>query len=493
MAGQGMHLDMQIRQRLEQRQVLSLQTIQSLNILQLATADLQNLISDELLQNPTLDVADGDENGRSDVSAVGQAVADEPPAPKTESGETYEEAFEYLQRNTDIDDLSSSFKSVRARDDGEPDAKQEAFNNLAAPNESLSEHLLDQLRLYEPKPENWPLVEHIVYSLDARGYLEYPLTEIVTALKNAYTVEQAQAALKVVQSLEPRGVGARDLSECLLLQINETDPDYPHLRDLLTKHWDDVAKNRLPKIAKDMGVEIEDVKMFMEMLTTLNPSPGLLYSSESQHYIVPDVVVEENEKGEFTVRLTRENVPRLSLNEQYLRMLKDRQGDKATLNFVKSKITSARQLIEAINQRQSTLERVSNAIVKRQQRFLREGVAQLAPMKMQDIADELGIHHSTVWRAVYGKHVETPQGVLPLNSFFTGGMPSSESDGGTVSREAVKLKLKELCEGEDKRKPLSDMALSKKLADAGIPASRRVVTKYREEMGIADSRVRRSY
>jgi RNA polymerase sigma-54 factor len=163
------------------------------------------------------------------------------------------------------------------------------------------------------------------------------------------------------------------------------------------------------------------------------------------------------------------------------------------MNFLKGKLNHARALIEALEQRQSTLERVANAIVRRQEKFLREGMSALAPLKMQDIADELGIHHSTVWRAVYGKYIETPQGILALNSFFTGGMPSSGSDDGAISREAVKLKLKQLIEEEDKKKPLSDMALAKKLSESGIEASRRVVTKYREEIGIADSRVRRAY
>src|SRR5690606_35480617 len=174
----------------------------------------------------------------------------------------------------------------------------------------------------------------------------------------------------------------------------------------------------------------------------------------------------------------------------YLKMLEGRKGDKETLNFVKGKLNQARALMDAIDQRQSTLERVANEILKRQQEFMYEGVSGLKPMKMQDIADELGIHHSTVWRAVYGKYMQTPQGIKAMNTFFTGGLPK---DDGETSREAVKEKVKEIVDGEDKKKPLSDMAIAQRLDKAGIKASRRVVTKYREELGIPDSRVRRAH
>ena len=487
-----MSLDLNMRQRLEQRQVLSLQTIQSLNILQLATTDLQNLIEKELEENPTLEMAaeEHEAPAEGDNAAISEAIAQETPEVTLPSGESFDDALEYLSRNTDADDYQSS-RSLKARYDGEPDAKQEAFNNVAAEEKTLAQHLLEQLRMRNIAPQDQPLFDAIVHSLDERGYLAYPLTDIAT-LANA-SLSDAEQALREVQALEPKGVAARDLAECLLLQVRETDPDYPLFKKLLTVHWDDVLKNRLPKLAKDFGVEVEDVKALIEMLSVLDPHPGMAFSHVARQMMTPDVVVEEDEQGVMRVRLTRENLPRLGLSDYYRKLLKEKQGDKATLNFLKGKINNARQLIEALEQRQSTLERVANAIVRRQEKFLREGMSALAPLKMQDIADELGIHHSTVWRAVYGKYIETPQGILALNSFFTGGMPSSGSDDGAISREAVKLKLKQLIEEEDKKKPLSDMALAKKLSESGIEASRRVVTKYREEIGIADSRVRRAY
>ena len=488
----GMSLDLNIRQRLEQRQVLSLQTIQSLNILQLATADLQKLIDKELEENPTLEMAAEEvETPEIKNTADGERErAEEAQDQVTPSGESYDEALEYLSRNTDIDEFQGA-RSVRVRDDGEPDAKLEAFNNIADKGVTLSEHLLEQLRLRGMQPEDRPLFDAIVHSLDERGYLSYPLQDI--ANQAGVTVADAEEALREVQELEPRGVAARDLAECLLLQVKPTDPDFPLLKKLLTEHWEDVLKNRLPKLAKDLGLNVDEAKGLLEILSVLDPHPGHAFAHAPRQMVTPDVVVEEDEKGQLKVRLTREHLPRLGLNDYYLRLLKEKSGDKATMNFLKGKLNHARALIEALEQRQSTLERVANSIVRRQEKFLREGMHALAPMKMQDIADELGIHHSTVWRAVYGKYMESPQGIIDMNSLFTGGMPSSGDDQGAISREAVKVKLKALIDAEDKAKPLSDMALAKKLGEGGIEASRRVVTKYREELGIADSRVRRAY
>jgi RNA polymerase sigma-54 factor len=494
MSGPGMSLDMSVSQRQELRTVLSMQTIQSLNILQMSTADLQDLVREELLENPTLEMGeDRNEEAPTEVEReerVHEEMANEEAGEATtEVGETYEEVYEFLQKNTDVDEFVP--RSGQAAGNGEPDAKQEAFAQVAAPGEDLSDHLLEQLRLQEIDELDWPLIEAIVFSLDHRGYLEYPLEDIVKSFEGKYCLEEAEWALELVQSLEPKGVGARSLSECLLLQIGEDDPDYPKLKELLTSHWDDVLKNRLPKVAKSMGVDIEELKLLLDLLGTLDPQPGAAYSPSPTQVVTPDVIIEEDEDSDgFKVRLTREYVPKLNISPSYLKMLEKKKDDKETLKFVKTKLNNARQLIDAIDQRQSTLERVAREILKRQEDFMREGIGALKPMKMQDIADELGIHHSTVWRAVYGKYMQTPQGVVMMNKLFTGGLPK---DDGETSREAVKDKVKGIVDEEDKKKPLSDMAISKKLAEAGIKASRRVVTKYREELGIPDSRVRRAH
>jgi RNA polymerase sigma-54 factor len=489
-----MSLDMRVSQRLEQRQVLSLQTIQSLNILQMATTDLQQLVSEEMLQNPTLesDGPEGEGGAEAEAAApVAAAEADfdrESPEPRTEVGETYEEVHEFLQRFVESEDTAPG--RSHARNDGDADGKQEALQNSAAPGECLADHLLEQLRLADTPEAEWPLLEQIVYSLDSRGYLAYPLEDVVRSLDGRCTQEQAHAALAKVQALEPRGVGARSLAECLLLQVGTEDPDYEKFRQILTVHWQDVLRNKLPQVARAMKVSLEEIKALLEMLGTLNPHPGALYSEVPSQVVTPDVIVELDDNSQWRVRVTGQHMPRLAISHSYLRMLERKEGDRETLQFIKSKITAARALLDAIGQRQSTIERVARAIVKRQEDYLRYGVSGLRPMKMQDIADELSIHHSTVWRAVYGKYMQMPHGIVAMNTLFTGGLPRDEGD---HSREAVKLKVKEIIDGEEKRKPLSDLAITQRLKQDGIHASRRVVTKYREELGLPDSRVRRRH
>jgi RNA polymerase sigma-54 factor len=491
MSGPSISLDLRVGQRLEQRPVLSLQTIQSLKLLQMGTLDLQEMIGNEMLENPTLEMSAEDPPEaptelEQQEAVRAEIIEQQAPELTTEAGASMDEVFDFLQKHTDFDEYSPR---TRAGSNGEPDGKQEAFNNVATPSRGLAEHLLEQLRLQGVDELDLPLLEEIVYSLDYRGYLTYPLEDVVKALDGRYTLEEAEWALRTVQGLEPRGVGARSLSECLLLQVGQNDPDYEQLKVLLTRHWDDVLKNRVPRIAKEMRISHDEVKLLIDMLGALNPQPGSIYNETPTQIVTPDVIVQPDGDG-FAVRLTRENLPRLSISPYYLHMLEKRKVDKEALNFVKTKVNHAKQLIEALQQRQSTLERVANSIVRRQEDYLRWGMSGLKPMKMQDIADELGIHHSTVWRAVYSKYMQTPHGIVAMNDLFTGGLPK---DDGETSREAVKLRVKEIVDGEGKRKPLSDMAIAKLLADAGIQASRRVVTKYREELGIPDSRVRRQH
>jgi RNA polymerase sigma-54 factor len=502
MSGPGMSLDMRVGTRLEQRQVLSLQTIQSLKLLQMATTDLQALVEEQMLENPTLETSTEDPpespTELEQQERVHEQLQDELHEPATNDGDSLDEAFEFLRRHSEIEDFSTR---RAASDNGEPDGKLEAFSNVASAGGQLADHLMQQTRMLEIDELDMPLIEQIIYSLDPRGYLVYPLEDIVKSLDSRYSLEEAEWALGFVQALEPRGVAARSLAECLLLQVGEDDPDYEHLKTLLTVHWEEVLKNRLPQIAKAMKLPLEEVKLLVDLLGTLDPHPGAQYNDEPTQVVAPDVIVEEDDNGEFQVRLTRENLPRLSISPQYLKMLERKSGeldgelDKEALNFVKSKVHNARQLIEALVQRQSTIERVARAIVTRQPEYLRHGMAALKPMKMQDIADELGIHHSTVWRAVSGKYMQTRHGIIPMNSLFTGGLKAAASSesGADVSREAAKLKVKELVDNEDKSKPLSDLAIAEQLRQQGIKASRRVITKYRDELGIPDSRVRRQH
>jgi RNA polymerase sigma-54 factor len=488
-----MSLNIGVGQRLSLRPVLSQQTIQSLSILQMPTAELQGLISKELLENPTLEASDFDRpEAPTDYEAELQTHAEiqaEKPIPESDSGAGMDEIVEFLQKNTDIDEGVRASNRV-SKGAGEEDAKQEVFNQIADVGEDLHDHLMAQLRERECDDLDIPLLEAIVFSLDHRGYLEYPLQDIIVTLQGRYTLEEAEWALSVIRMLDPIGVGALDLADCLLLQIGEQDPDYPLLKRLLTEFWEDVLKNRVPDIARKLKITKEEVKTLISLLGTLNPHPGSAFSHSRAPAITPDVIIDYDDEDNLRVRLTREHVPRLNISPTYLKLLQDNAGDKEALGFIRNKVRNAQTLIDAIDQRQSTLEKVSRRIVSRQPEFIRDGLSGLKPMKMQEIADEIGVHHSTVWRTVNQKYMQTEHGVFEMNDLFTGGLQSGDGD---MSREAVKIKVQEIVDNEDKRKPLSDLAIGKALDEFDIKASRRVVTKYRKELGIPDSRVRKQH
>ncbi len=289
--------------------------------------------------------------------------------------------------------------------------------------------------------------------------------------------------------MEPRGVGARDLRECLLLQVTDDDPDAALQRTLIRDHLDDVKRNKLPRVAKAMGLEIAELYDLVHGLARFSTRPGAAYSGGPIRYIRPDVVVEW-EDGEYCVRLINDYLPRIGLAPNVRKMLKEARNDPKVREYLKRKVDSAKWLIEAIAQRQSTLERVAKEIVKRQRDYLDFGVNHLRPLKMQEIADVLGIHVSTVSRAISDKHVQTPRGIVPLKFFFTGG--TENEDGGIESRLSVKDRVRSLIDDEDKSKPYSDDQVAEELAKQyGLEIARRTVTKYRKALGIPSSRQRR--
>lgn len=493
MSGPGMNLSISIGQRLSLRPVLSQQTIQSLSILQMPTAELQSIISKELLENPTLEAQDFDTpDAPTEYEAELQSHAEivaEKPMPEGETGAGMDEIIEFLQRNTDIDERVRTSSRV-SKGAGEEDSKQEVFNQIADAGDDLHDHLMAQLRERNIDDLDMPLLEAIVFSLDHRGYLEYPLQDILVTQEGRYSIEEAQWALETVRSLDPLGIGAENLADCLLLQIGEQDPDYPFLKRLLTDYWEDVLKNRVPDLARKLKVSKEEVKVLISLLGGLDPHPGSAFSHMRAPTVTPDVIVDYDAEDNLQIRLTREYVPRLNISPTYLKLLQENASDKEAMGFIRNKVKNAQTLIDAIDQRQSTLEKVSRNIVRRQPEFIKDGLSGLKPMKMQEIADEIGVHHSTVWRTVNQKYMQTEHGIFEMNDLFTGGLQAGDGD---MSREAVKIKVQEIVDNEDKKKPLSDLAIGKALDEFDIKASRRVVTKYRKELGIPDSRVRKQH
>jgi RNA polymerase sigma-54 factor len=344
---------------------------------------------------------------------------------------------------------------------------------------------------FDLKPELRTMADRIIYNLDANGYLQSSLEDLLGADADEEELALARKALAVVQRLDPPGVGARDLRECLLLQLTPGMPYFEQLQTLISSHLEDLEHNRLPVISRRTGYSIELIQETLGELRKLNPKPGAEFTDTVVPTVTPDVFVEPAEGGGYKVRLEDGRTPTLFISPYYRKLLSSGDANEETREFIKRKLNAAQWLIDSIEQRRSTLTRVSQAIVDHQTEFLDKGPEAIEPLKMQQIADKVGVHVTTVSRAVDDKWIQTPRGIFPLKRFFCGGTVSA--DGEEVAWDAVRLKLQEIIDHENKQHPLSDDQLVQELAGHGITVARRTVTKYRKAMDIPSSRQRRDW
>ena len=389
--------------------------------------------------------------------------------------------------------------------DEEGDRKHDAMQNMASRPQSLQEYLTDQLAYLDLPPEQLKLMRHIIPHIADTGYLgfldekdrffPYTLEDVAQTYSQTYsepvTLEQVEEALHHVQKLDPPGIAARDLRECLLLQLTPETPYREILRPLIQNHLEDIEHNRLPAIQRRTGFDLHDIKTAIEQLKRLNPRPGAQFVEEQIPYVVPDILVERTEEGEYTVRLLDDWLPNIYVSKHYIDLIRDKSIDEATRNKLKEKIQAAQWLKESIEQRRHTLEKVTKAIIRRQKAFLDKGAEHIEPLKMQQIADEVGVHVTTVSRAVDDKWAQTPRGIFPLKRFFGGG--THTATGEEVAYETIRQKMLEVIEKEDKSNPLSDEDLMQRLQEAGYPVARRTVTKYRKMANIPSSRQRKDW
>ncbi len=448
------------------------QMIQAMQILQLSSLELEERIEQEITENPFLEVKE-----------AGEGEEGEKPA---EDGPSVESMLEDLER---YERDAPPRTRVSAE---EADKKLEAMNNTPAQYHSLGDSLLDQIALSGFDERRRAIAEYLVYSLDARGYLTDPLDKLIEASEiPGLTPEELGGVLADLRVATHPALGARDLKECLLLQLEPMGVDTPFLRALITDHLEDITTNRLPHVARATGHSLDDIKQAIETIRMLDPNPGRDYGEFPAETIHPDVVVEEID-GRFEVRLTRQGVPDLTVSPAYREMLKTAGGVEAVRKWIKQRLESARWFIEAVHQRQNTLLRIARAVFERQQGFLDKGVKALVPLRMLEIADVSGVHISTVSRAVAGKYAQTPHGILPLRFFFSGG--TTNASGEQTSQASIKQRIKELVEKEDTKEPYSDDALAELLKQReGISIARRTITKYRKALGIASSNQRRVF
>jgi RNA polymerase sigma-54 factor len=481
--------------RMVQKQTLAPRMIQSMEILQLPMMALQERIEQEMQENETLELQEldpdlpeeQDEDVNPDAPTVQERelVVDE----KKNNEEDFERLLQLDEEWPDHFEERSRPSATRLEEEGE--RKHDAMANAVDRPESLNDYLHHQLSWFDIEPPVRQLCDRIIYNLDANGYLQGRLEDLLDPDAPPTQLDLARRALAVVQKLDPPGVAARDLKECLLLQLTPGMENYEQLKTLIANHLEDLEHNRLPQIERKTGYSLELIKETLEHLRHLNPKPGAAFSPTYVQPVQPDVFVELTEEGRYKVRLEDGRTPNLFISPYYRKLLMNGETDEKTREYIKRKINAAQWLIESIEQRRNTLTKVAQAIVEHQTEFLNKGPESIEPLKMQQIADKVGVHVTTVSRAVDDKWIQTPRGIFPLKRFFVGGTVSAAGD--EVAWDTVRMKLQEIIDKEDKANPLSDDDLVTELCKHGLTVARRTVTKYRKAMSIPSSRQRRDW
>jgi RNA polymerase sigma-54 factor len=496
-------LGLEPRQTQQLVQKLAPRMIQSMEILQLPTLALLEKIDQALNENPVLELQDFEPEAAEDG-----APRDEREVPEAADSQSLDEKelvvddqqnnaddFErLLELDREVPDYFDEMPRRSAnRMEDEADRKHDAMANIESRPQSLQDFLLAQLGEMDVDPQVCEIAKRIISCLDPSdgGYFRTSLEDLLPADATSADLQLARQALETVQSLEPLGIAARDLRECLLMQLREEMPYYEVLKRLISDHLEDLRDNRLPAIKRRTGHSIETIQAAWAELRKLNPKPASSFADSAVPSVTPDAIVEKGEDGRYHVIVDEARTPSLRISEYYRRRLANGTATPEEREFLKRKINAAQWLIESIEQRRNTLTRVAQAVVDYQQRFLEDGPEFIEPLKMQQIADQVGVHVTTVSRAVDDKWLQTPRGILPLRRFFVGGTQSE--NGEEVAWDTIRLKLQEVIDDEDKADPFSDDQLVDELRKHGLVVARRTITKYRQKMGIPSSRQRRDW
>ena len=497
--------------RPEMRQLLTPRMIQSMEILQLPLALLEERIEQELQVNPTLELSEGegepiqilDQADARDERSEGEELLVVGDNENQAAGEDDFDRLERISEYLESDEFSGSGSGALRQSsafEGERDKKLDAMANTAARGVNLQESLMGQWAFVECSPEVRRAGELLINAIDADGYLRADLELIRAEAKDPPPLETLQQAIPLIQTLEPSGVGARSLSECLLIQLRTLEEDdelgaghdFDLERALIRDHLKDLEMNRYPQISKRLGRSMEEIKIAVRRLGRLHPHPGRLIGSEDAPPIIPDArIYFDEETGRYEIAMARDPSESLSISAMYRKWLKDRSKDKKTREFLANNVRNARWLIESIEQRKGTIHRVIRAVVDAQKEFFEKGFEYLKPLPMIGVAEQLGIHVATVSRAVSEKWIQTPRGVFPLRRFFSQGTQSA--DGEDMAWGAVQEKLKAIISNEDRNNPLNDDEIVDKLKEQGIDIARRTVAKYRKILNIPTARQRKQF
>ena len=489
MSGPGFH--QHLSQRQTQQMVLAPQLRQSLKILQVAALDLRSVIQEELQNNPTLE-----ELPMEGVSLDQNSPADTESKDATDSKEDAEsrEELDFSKDFEVLSKLDDDWRDYLAQAGGaqpytsEAAEKRQHFFDSLVSETSLQEHLMRQAELADGPPKVLAAIRYLVGSLDDRGFLTATPADI--ALMSELPLEDVQAAHQLLKTLDPPGIGARNLEECLLFQLEAKGRGSSLAARVIRGHFDLLTRRRIPDLARRLGATVDEIQAAIEEIGTLDPSPGRRFAEDSNRVVVPDVTVEKD-GDKWLVHLNSDYIPRLRISQTYRDLIAKGQLSKEEREYLRERMRSGRFLINSIEQRQQTIERITREILKVQEDFFEHGVAKLKPLTMTQIAGAVGVHETTVSRAIANKYIRTPHGVFEFKYFFTPGYQAQGGD--AVSNTSVKEMISDLIAGEDKAHPLSDQEIVAKLVAKGINIARRTVAKYREELGHLPSNLRREY
>jgi RNA polymerase sigma-54 factor len=476
MAGHGM----QQSQSFALQQILAPQLQHSLLILQTPLLELRNLVQQEMETNPVLD------------ELPNESSTDETDGAEASADDNFKEEFEKLvsldEEWRDYMAQSASYNSDGFRKSREAQDKRQFFFDSIAVQETLQQNLIGQLNQTTLKADDRKAAELIIGNIDDDGFLQSTPEEM--ALSSGVPKEDFEKMLALIQSFYPPGVGARDLPECLLIQLQRQGRESSIEYRIVSEHMEDLGKRHFPEIARRMGISAEEVQRAANKIARLSPRPGQVFAAAPQNYVLPDVTVEKVD-GDYQVILNNEQIPHLRISNIYKDIIAQGNNGAEVKDYIRDKIRSGKFLIRSIHQRQQTISNIAHEIVSRQRDFFEHGPSHLKPMTMAEIANAVGVHETTVSRAVSGKYMATPQGIFEMKYFFTSGYQTATGE--SMSNTSVKEAVLDLVKHEDSNAPLSDQEIVEILTERGIPIARRTVAKYRTELNILPSHMRRKY
>lgn len=494
-----MGLEQKLQLKLSQKLIMTPSLQQAIKLLQMTKLELSEVVAQELVENPLLEeltedtVAEDAKNDAPELESAATPNQSEPderkPEPKDgsngdgEHAEKERDSFEEIEYEAFFQDYLEYGYNPRMREEYE----QYPMENLLTRPPDLADHLTWQLRMCDAGPMIKEIGAFLIGNLDEDGYLRVTCEEVCAAFPKVDPAE-VDRTIQLVQTFDPIGVCAHTLQECLLIQLDHLDVEFDRIdlvEKIIEEHWDLFSARKAPQLAKALGVEMKELEIMVEIIRQLDPKPGRKYDNERTIYVEPDVYVYKI-GDDYVINLNEDGLPRLRLNGRYRQILQRKDSsDGETVNYVKDKMRSAIWLLKSLDQRQRTIYKVAESIVRHQRDFLDHGVDRLRPMVLRDVADDIQMHESTVSRVVSNKYIHTPRGLFLMKFFFHSGLDSR--DGEDVSSLAVKKRIREFVSEEDPKKPLSDSKIVKLLGQEGVNIARRTVAKYRDELGIPSS------